>query len=179
MTRTAALGSVSGNLMRDFFKGRRRKGCIALVMACAFASCWIRSLDVADTLRIPIGAFTITLSSNASEIRLELHHSLSSDFGWNPRNEFGGNDRIYEATEPRFGPFQDIRGRMHSSPFWYLSEHSEVRAFGVRVGHGFGGQGQIEILYLHLPCWILVLSLTLLSAYLILWKRRKKPVPNL
>jgi hypothetical protein len=66
--------------MRDFFKGWRRKvGCVTLVMACAVATGWLRSMLTDDY----IAAFNRTFCSSNGKFYLGPHFSLDwRYFAW-------------------------------------------------------------------------------------------------
>lgn len=98
--------------MREFFRGWRRKvGCVALVLACGFATGWMRSYEY-DWFEI-------------SGVRIS---SCNGSFG---------PSRIAETKQ---GP-------------WVIPKHEIV---------------------VPIPYWAPTISLTLLSAYLILWKPRQR-----
>ena len=132
--------------MHTFFHGwRRQAGVVTLVMALALMSGWIRSLSVTDSCQLPVGG------------RWQagcVSHRGRFSCGWTDLE--GAMD--YEwRTVPNHGPialrirglYFDFTGGQAPNPSGKLSPHI-------------------------IPYWCVVLPLTLLSAYLILWKPRKR-----
>ena len=150
-----------------YFKPLRRKfGVITLVMACVFAAGWVRSLFVFDVLSIDPGG-----SRGAGLYSLQSSLSFS---------------RISRESPPEAetGEFTPV-----ASPLWQSEPSSNIPplfendAFDWKwkfCGFGFGiaesplGQEVLSVA----PYWSIVIPLTLLSAYLLLSKPRKKPGPK-
>ena len=133
--------------MWSFFHGWRRKaGVVTLGLACAVYIAWMRSTVIADVI--------MKNPDQASSFRMLLSsHSRISYWLW--RRE-GFRNPIYadywetipiDSEKPRIDP--ELR-------FWKNDAHIQL---------------QLE---LHIEYWKLVLPLTLLSAYLLLWKPRKR-----
>ena len=137
------------NEMREFFKGwRRMAGCVALVMAILLGVSWIRSQSVADVVSTSIGPRGATLLV-----------SLDGCIGWS----------VYERREPQrltweIKPRSDLAG-LANEPLvgWYW------QLLGFRIG-----RSPILGTVATIPYWSLVVPLTMISAYLILWKPRPK-----
>ncbi len=143
--------------MLEFFKGWRRKaGCIALVTACVFAIGWMRSQFIEDSFHV--------------------HDVFNECF-------FGSTkDGIY-FNWLRFGT--EDSGSLRPSetiPFWLSVPRNAQRFGGVDelaidwdwTWLGFRYLGATVGFIAIVPYWSIVLPTTLLSAYLILWKPRKR-----
>ena len=154
--------------MHAFFNGwRRTTGCVALVMALAVMAAWLRSYVVYDWV-------TFWLQ--------ESGQSALSQCGcvvWqnrcrpNPSNHFRGIEIGWESTDadrPALGIETHLDNYLILAPTDSTSEWSWS-------GFYFGATSDANGLQ---RTWIishslLLLPLTLLSAYLILWKPRPKP----
>jgi hypothetical protein len=148
--------------MKEFFHGWRRKtGLVTLVLACLFASLWVRSVSWLDNIPVRIGT----------------GHVL--DF----RTFAGGiyvchvSDRTGDAVDSYFLTGHWINWRTAANTeeigvedplFMTLMEKS-------RLGFSFhcGSEEPASFSIFILPHYFLTISLTLISAYLILWKPRK------
>ena len=155
--------------MSDFFHGWRRKtGSVLLVMVFAIAVTWARSLLVIDEITLP---------------RHGVRHSIASAAGrvlWSKSVPFFLNDRRYVSNEWKSGPtgWKSLTLPAQKSPNIHDPWENQWRlAFGgfecrkdvLRVGL------QTLRFRWYVPYWSIVFPLTLLSAYLILWKPRKSP----
>lgn len=152
--------------MREFFKGWRRKvGCVALVVACVFTSGWIRSFGTTDWLSMrgrgearpplkivsSIGSFAI------------LPMKYSSSMNW---------IRSFDLTLPHLESAGPISIEMRPANFTWHWKHC---GFGYATESN-NSYGPVRFYWLFMvPYWSLVLPLTLLAAYLILWKPRTNP----
>ena len=135
--------------MGEFFKGLRRKaGCVALVMACALMVGWLRSWVVFDELRFMTGAHGQWFYSE--------HGSCHWDYEW-PKNGADISHVFNSGFESRE---LDIN-------------HSKYVAFGYFRGRDNLNRG--EYFSVTFSYGVVAIPLTLLSAYLILWKPRTKP----
>jgi hypothetical protein len=156
--------------MLTFFYGWRRKaGCISLVMSLLMMGVWIRSRYIMETL---------------TYISDEGRHSFSinpNGFEWARRTGSG------QYLSPQFMNLSWETIEVDDSDFESFPEPSmgwetswNYHCYGFRFGKfqltaGLG----LSLLYAELttwtmPHWAVVIPLTLLSAYLILWKPRKK-----
>jgi hypothetical protein len=141
--------------MREFFKGWRRKtGCVALVMACALAGEWMRASVTED-------AYLLT-----------PQHAIVSGDGY-----------MTVVFTRRHGPqywYMAFTKRVDSGPGGSLKWEQRWRWGVAGVGCGVdvllvNGTEEDEAKWCRIPYWGIILPLTLLSAYLILWKPRTKP----
>ena len=153
--------------MREFFHGWRRKaGCVALAVACLIFGMWTRGYARCDSVdyHSKYSASTVTLGQGGVSWRR-----------WTPSNSGHLSERSgqwdidsYDAT-----PRGDVGE---------LSTHGAVVWRWNWNGLDFGESSHSSGWFLHyrIPYWCLVLPLTLLSAYLILWKPRprSKEQPN-
>ena len=144
--------------MWSFFHGWRRKtGCVTLVMACALAAMWVRSLSTIDVLALPASLLNYTFVSGQGSF------AATGNFVFNLRQDSREeNGRTIVRVEIRQIVKQPNRKEFH----WWKFNGSEFRLFR----SSSESNGVIPMV----PYWSLVLPLTLISAYLILWKPRKR-----
>lgn len=136
--------------MRDLFQGWRRKvGCVALVMACIITGLWVRTLFFADQLQCVIGGRTNYLIS------------FRSGFCWMSVDGDASMMWTTITTEKLQSMYDQQTIPQISSSF--VAQHS---ASGLHPGCCY-------LLY-----WWLALPLTLVAAYLILWKPQPKEPPH-
>ena len=144
---------------------RRKIGVAALVMACVFMGCWMRSLQTCDVINVPLGKeYAMTFS--------QVCGSFVCRAGWmgqNPWDELDWSDREV-ASLPEV-PNLEYLSR------WPLptGEGGDVTWYFIGCGFGFGQSSSIDPYhrrsgYLVAPYWSIVLTLTLLSAYLLMSK---------
>jgi hypothetical protein len=138
--------------MREFFHGWRRKvGIVTLAMACMVMGAWIRSLSHGDTFgyvnqpALPIWLLSV-------DGTLVIVTEIPIEWG-----KFDWSFKMWR-TEP-FRPLEE-----------YLPDDAEWSFNWCRLAYGKGLYRLICI-----PYWSIAVPLTLLSAYLILWKPRKRP----
>lgn len=151
--------------MREFFNGWRRKvGCVALVMVLFLAFGWIRSQTVAD-------AFSNSFAPGSTAMLL----SVDGCVAWS----------VYDSGDYR-------------RPRWEVTPRSELvgiakepmiawhwQWLGFRIGKVHNLISLIPFSQIPagavvtIPYWSLILPLTLLSAYLLVWKpRKRREVPD-
>jgi hypothetical protein len=160
--------------MRDFFKGWRRKaGCVALVMACVLAGAWTRSRLTVDRLRHFTEASGYELISSGGRIWWETFE-VTEGPGGNP------TEVVFRTeTDPigasKYSPYDGF------APFNDLKINTRVIFAGFDIGNyqwGSASSSQPTTYYRckawGVPYWFFAIPLTLLSAYLILWKPRPK-----
>lgn len=146
--------------MREFFKGWQRKlGCIFLLMALAVMGAWIRSEHIYDI------CFWLREKSAHTQ------YSTLGHFFW--RSEF------YEAPiDPSTRVSWKWQSLSGQDGRYLLDQYSSI---GFKWGWSFGGLqcSKYEVAggthyWLIIPYWMVAVPLTLLSAWLILWKARAK-----
>ena len=142
--------------MREFFRGWRRKvGCVTLVMACAITLLWLRSRFQSEQICFR--------PSDTIEIQIELVDATADcACRWATRETFSEFNVIDWQSGPRRHSHQ-YRGTV---PQIRLMEFSYVRP-DCPSPRG-------NSIILHAPYPIPATILTLLSAYLLLWKPRKR-----
>jgi len=141
--------------MREFFKGWRRKvGCIVLAMACVLAGAFARSLTRLDQIYFNGAKSNLVIASGDQKLILMIGGRFNSVY----HDISGTRNRIWQLTwsDEELLPSRDPIN-------WY--QHP---AFRVDFVSNVDGDKMATISYLSI-----VLPLTLLSAILILWPRRK------
>ena len=133
-------------------------------MACVLTTGWMRSKRQFDCFALTDNSWVhIVVQSAGGRLTLDLG-SLNSPplvYWW-----YGELSRDVEATDPMDGcAGGDIEWRRDWAGFTAVS-------YSVTDGAEI-----LRTLSFIFPYWSVVLPLTLLSAYLILWKPRKKPKP--
>jgi hypothetical protein len=142
--------------MQTFFHGWRRKAGVAmLIMACVFAAGWTRSCFLSDDI-----CFTL----------------CGRGFDFNS-----------EFCRMGFGVFWPDQRKDISPYFNRVSYGKKLSDIDYRSDCTFmgwswyeGGTGKVgaKTIQWTIPYWTPAITLTLLSAYLILWKPRKRSSPN-
>ena len=152
--------------MREFFRGWRRKaGCVTLVMATVLWAAWVRSL----------GGLDVTIFNNATTALASMPNTVGliivNDGKSVGTSYFYENPLFYEGTEWSWHFCGFGIGKLKHT---VLMAH--IANDGTLVHHNippviFAGLYTI-------PYWSVVIPLTLLSAYLLLWKPRKRTGPD-
>lgn len=153
--------------MGEVFKGWRRKaGCVALMMACVLMGLWMRGYRVSDALSFGIDSAgnDVWLNSSRDGIRWERYFGAGGAWGWQqfpvPRT-----GTVFPFDDPKWLAICTIDWRWRACGFdfgeWHSKQKDTFRSY-----------------YWLIPYWSLVLPLTLLSAYLILWNPRKRTEPE-
>ena len=134
--------------MRDFFHGWRRKaGCVMLVMACFVSAAWTRSQRVWDIFTFTLGSRQCQFISRDGKLRWRV--------GTLAEGEKRSSEWLTVRPHPEYPHIQkDIRRFIGQVARW-----ENVHA------------GFTEC---HIQHWSLVLPLTLIAAYLILWRPRTR-----
>jgi len=184
--------------MGDFFRGWRRKvGVVTLMVALAFMTAWFRSIGVQEMFYLAKSDYNIAriVSTNASLVWERFQPEV-------PMFVVSGDSCISVA-------FENSRDCVLSSPFNYTLDttaeptlagppwerpafppHPVVWSwqwygFGQGGCHHTGYSGNARLALLRIPYWAIVLTFTLLSAFLLLSKPRSsiqkkitEPVPS-
>ncbi|MBS0201253.1 MAG: hypothetical protein JSS49_00030 [Planctomycetes bacterium] len=149
--------------MREFFKGWRRKvGCLLLVMACVLMGMWIK------------GKF----NREMMEFRFDDHSAVEISFTATVI------ECEYQWETSRIGAFRDLPfANWMTFPNKYCSIQSDAifpamtnTLWKMSLGNGSSANG--KGIRLMIPYWFLVLPVTLLSAYLLVWKPRQRTGPE-
>lgn len=138
--------------MREFFKGWRRKlGCVTLVIACVLAAGWIRSLTQHEGISFRTGQM-----SDQSVI------SFQSAINWcwlDGSTDLDNFPSLHWSSVP------------HSRDLMVINPGRTWRWTFAGIGiHDFTYDGNATFAVLVIPYWLIVLPLTLLSAWLLLRK---------
>ena len=147
--------------MREFFRGWRRKvGCVTLLMACVLMGGWIRSLRVHDQLIVPRGdSVHIFASQNGMLGWARISQLLATiPFSWTSTTLTGTMEDSWDDAE--------VHWRWHCCGF-------DIGAATLTAKSSIWGI-KMEVEQWGVPYWSLTIPLTLLSAYLMLWKPRKR-----
>jgi hypothetical protein len=149
--------------MSEFFRGWRRKvGVVTLVMACVVGTGWVRSFTIQDTVDFPHWShdrIDYSIASDNNLIRWQIvkrggtYSSPPSDkwFRWNSVVPRTASTQVFDdIKEQRFCGF----GRRYEEIDLGFSTHTRTQYF--------------------IPYWSLVVPLTALSAYLIIWQPKSK-----
>jgi hypothetical protein len=144
--------------MSEIFRGWRRKaGCVTLAIACLLLVGWLRSLIVIDIYSTP---------GKESESLVSGLHGIA---WWS--NDFG---RDIGNGVHALGGWTTI-----SSSYWKKGSHphdlDRIKWHWRLLGFGYGEDIRPDYMmtYRYIPYWSLVVPVTLLSAYLILWRPRR------
>ena len=144
--------------MREFFHGWRRKvGCVTLVMALVVFGAWMRSHHRFDCVFIHAPAATHAMKSEDGRVCWTRMEPNSSPIWMTWESE--------KASEWQTVEFY----RQSYCGFTFGTELSAV--VSVRAGEGFT---QHRWDFWVVPYWAIVMPLTLLSAYLIVWTPRPR-----
>jgi hypothetical protein len=137
---------------------------VTLVLACVFMAVWIRSTNDLDDFAVRFSNQRgVIFGTEDCGFYVKRYTSQDPDVLEEPPE-----DRFEFWTTPTSTLDPQSEG-LWNPGCWRIS--SDQKFCGFRYAR-FGGNA-VEILLI--PCWSIVLPLTLLSAYLILWKPRKKP----
>ena len=141
--------------MGDFIKGWRRKtGLLTLMIALVFMGAWARSVSVMDAVQIRSGMYTM-------EHCVSVDHSLV----W-------GRLRAEDSRSIIVFPVWEASKASNLDAFL---DRANLRCSWRRCGFGVGemkaGPADRHTIWV-IPYWVIVIPLTLLSAYLLLAKPR-------
>jgi hypothetical protein len=138
--------------MREFFRGWRRKaGCVMLAMACLLTAAWIRSFALHDVVAIPLwNSYTYVVSVNG-DFAVELTYPVPA-----------GADPFWMT----------MRQDSDATIFEFLQDNIVWKWRGAGLAISKTSPGHTTDYIVHYA-W-LTLPLTLLSAYLILWKPKPR-----
>lgn len=149
--------------MREFFKGWRRKvGCSFLIMAVGVSVMWARSLAIQDFLCFELGNSHCDIRSLHGAVQWHRTIPIGMRIGllWGSTNfeDFGISPEIDNDPHWSMGTVE-----------WRYRWNGFVWG-GVRFPN-WNARTEIWVV----PFWAITLTMTLLSALLILWKPRSKP----
>lgn len=160
--------------MREFFKGWRRKlGCGLLMMACALMVMWLRSRSLSEDAFLPFGQqATLQLISRNSTLTVRKFVSR-----FRAATAKAGPDRIlllgvYPPTQRSTGHVAfsaDETNRLQlGTPYAWT-----FKICGIGLATFQDNDLPVRVAIYTIPYWSMVLPLTFLSAWLILWKPKK------
>jgi len=141
--------------MTDFFHGWRRKtGVVTLVAAMVFVGGWVRSLTIDEGVSFRTGQFT------------DLY------LGSCPDGFIGSTGKYSDSSLPSLNAGWFSKYASDDTDDTDIQEPADSQWHG--WGFQFRSSGNGNFIYVVIPYWSIVLPLTLLSAYLLLGKPRKK-----
>lgn len=155
--------------MREFLRGWRRKvGSITLMMACVFMLGWIRSLFLQDQLILPRQGYVHVLTS------------MNGALSWVRSSPFHFTIPVRWSSKEITGPMRDS-----ADPWDEAEVHWKWQHWGFDFGAGtylsrssVVGLFERRVDLWRVPYWAITIPLTSVSAYLILWKPRKRQVTD-
>lgn len=163
--------------MREFFRGWRRKlGCVALVIACALCTMWLRSVHTADGMVVAFGPTFYEARSERGGVELMIHEVFSvhpEQFGLDQSRVY--SQKLVPIVVREDGYYEVVEETGYN---WC---HNHQPLFGGfifschELDDGFS-EGRIESKVIGFPYWFVTIPMTLLSAYLVLCKSRKTAV---
>jgi len=158
--------------MGDFFHGWRRKtGCVLLVLALAFYTMWMRSLVLIDVLLL-CGQHTrfvlASLDSRLSLSRIYPVDEVALSINWGTFDYEGSFGFRWDEDGIRssYDPYEGSRAAWR----WDF--------LGFQVGAFDSDILTTRTELCMIPYWAIVGFLSLLSTWLIIWKRPKGNAPN-
>ena len=155
--------------MGDYFKPwRRTLGLLTLLMACVFAALWVRSKRIEDEFSFPVGPHsTVQLISACSFLMIARINVEKPDS---------------RQTVPVFlsrPPTVWFRSQPHNDDPTVFYEHISLehgidphRSWMADV-HWSIATSNVSCQSIHLPCWVIVIPLTLISLWLFFSEPRK------
>jgi hypothetical protein len=154
--------------MREFFRGWRRKaGCVLLLMALIVWSCWLRSLIVSDLVMLNQG--TTIVRSAPNDLALLLSPAADGAEWSSPRWISITNGPLDPQPKDWTWQFCGFRyGHQLKGKATTTTTHPDGRVVTEEIEY---------IAHEHvwvIPYWSIANPLTVFSAYLILWKPRRR-----
>ncbi len=151
--------------MSEFLRGWRQKtGVVTLVMACVACSIWLRTQHATDVVKIERrGARDVVHSYDGRIIWFHLTlipGTFPLKTAFPPLLEWKTYDKSHYPNSQLIGPVPS------------RSENWSWELCGIYCGRRTFVNGYSAVWAV--PYWVIAIPLTLLSAYLILWKPRKR-----
>lgn len=153
--------------MRGYFKPLRRKiGVLTLVMACLLLGGWMRSLVVCDVFGLPVGKHVEQNLASEDSVLL-----WSQNYFFAPPYPTWSTIPLQKHRPDTNYEFYNVKWTWRIGGFGFGARRIEITGRPVR----YQSAPVVTV-----PYWFLVLPLTLLSAWLLLLKRRQptKPEPS-
>ncbi len=154
--------------MRDFFHGWRRKaGVISLVTACVLMGLWFRSRHMRDSLQVRVADNVAYLFiSNESELVWQsLRHEPTETI---QLRRFAVMKRTVSEN----------RNYLYDRRRSVTTKEDYLHSVSFKTIGGSWTVNDAKLAAWKIPDWCVVLPLTLLSGYLILWKPRRQACAN-
>jgi hypothetical protein len=156
--------------MREFFRGWRRKvGCVTLVMACGCTVLWTRSFIHLDQISVSDSIRSDNLTSRDGGLRwrcLEKVGTPEKERGSRSWSAYSEPLAIIPGPEVLFERWKDARGTEFHRMWNFCG--IDIREFRWTEPERSRYRAAL------LPYWSITIPLMFLSAYLILWKPRKR-----
>ena len=152
-----------GSAMREFFRGWRRKaGCLTLGLACLFAAGWMRSYSNYETFTFPFGSNNYVQAAFVYKKLIVGRISIKrSGEQANARPQMWVTDPHSEELWTEFA----IGGTTSQANPDFVAPHTHSTVSSK------GAEYLVDHWFCSVPCWSIVLPLTLLSAWLLLSKQ--------
>ena len=159
-----------GESMGNFFKGWRRKaGLVLLVIALAIAGAWGRSLMIRDELFVPRKDALQVVASSCGTVRWA--RATPRPFYFEDLTSMRSYSKGFADDRERFE-------NQDADHYWsWCTVEWRWGGIGFDFGAGRDSSTGMQLERWAIPYWSLVSPLPMLSAYLILWKPRKRAAP--
>ena len=163
--------------MGTFFHSWRRKiGVLTLVLACVLMVGWVASLRAVLHTAFSIGKCTLIqlISREATVTIRKVHSKLPVQEIQVDRVLLMGFQTPQGRSTGNLAVNVDSKARAdEGSPY-----HWTIKNYGFEIGGVVDAKFPLDVFIVTVPYWSIVLPLTLLSAWLLLSKRRQKVTSN-
>ena len=160
--------------MRDFFHGWRRKaGCVTLVMACVLMVIWYRSYIVTDDIGYAFQDEYVLASKGGELCWLRIFNPGRS--AADPLDEETSSPSLWETVwweTAVFKPMSTVPDHKYLTKYEVLGIEISVSDQYRWISNHLAESVRVSLW--RVPLLMLVIPLTLLSAYLIVWKPQKR-----
>ncbi len=162
--------------MLSFFHGWRRKGgVVSLVLALVVCGAWVRSRIVMDRCANYTKTNWRTLTSYGSTLWFEDRHAVEGPANHWPGVSFRSAIGLYGVTA--WSPYDGfVSPSFRELPILHRRRFAgfDFGEYQVRIPNQVPPETTYRCQVWGIPYWPVAVPLTLLSAYLILWKPRKR-----
>lgn len=166
--------------MADFFKPLRRKiGVVTLLMACVFLASWVRSLSMIDWITVGTWNSFWRLTIEDGVIELSRYRNVSGDPPqYRGTRSKGGRNSWNSESIVTPGGEKSLNGSWQGN-LATATTRTDFIGFTYATRRWITPTFVMDLSFLVFPHRYVAISLTLLSAWLLLSKPRKpKPLPT-